>query len=109
MTEVGALSELRQDILTGEWVIFAGNRKKRPYDFIKKSVPKTTGTEGLSVLPGKRAFHHGCRLSGRGKREMEHKGVPEQVPGAIGNVTDEDAGGDGFYTSFRGTVPRGNS
>ena len=36
------LSEMRQDILTGEWVIFAGNRMKRPYDFIKKSVPKTS-------------------------------------------------------------------
>ncbi len=34
------LSELRQDLLTGEWVIFAANRKDRPYDFVKKSIPK---------------------------------------------------------------------
>lgn len=34
------MSELRQDILSGEWVIFAANRSERPYDFVKKSEPK---------------------------------------------------------------------
>lgn len=29
------MSEIRQDIFTGEWVIYATNRKKRPYDFNK--------------------------------------------------------------------------
>ena len=34
------MSELRQDIITGEWVIFASNRRGKPYDFVRKSVPR---------------------------------------------------------------------
>ena len=50
--EVILLSELRQDIFTGEWIIFAGNRMKRPYDFIKKSVPKTFDSSECQFCPG---------------------------------------------------------
>ena len=46
------MSELRQDILTGEWVIFAGNRKSRPYDFIKHSIPKTSDKTDCQFCPG---------------------------------------------------------
>ncbi len=46
------MSELRQDILTGQWVIFAGNRMKRPYDFVKKSIPKTTDSADCQFCPG---------------------------------------------------------
>lgn len=30
------MSEIRQDIITGEWVFFAAERKNRPHDFMKK-------------------------------------------------------------------------
>lgn len=45
------MSELRRDILTGEWVIYATNRRDRPYDFEKKSVPHTNQSECL-FCPG---------------------------------------------------------
>ncbi len=32
-------SQIRQNILTGEWVIFSPSRRKRPMDFIQDSVP----------------------------------------------------------------------
>ncbi|MEA4815409.1 MAG: hypothetical protein VB120_00905 [Lachnospiraceae bacterium] len=47
------MSELRQDILTGEWVVFAENRKKRPHDFIRKTTPKASSADSCSFCPGK--------------------------------------------------------
>ena len=102
MTEVGALSELRQDILTGEWVIFAGNRKKRPYDFIKKSVPKTTGTVDCQFCPGNERFTTDAVYQDGENGKWSIRVFPNKYPAVSGKVTDEDAGGDGFYTSFRG-------
>jgi UDPglucose--hexose-1-phosphate uridylyltransferase len=34
-----SFSELRQDIVTGDWVLIATGRAKRPHDFLKKSHP----------------------------------------------------------------------
>ena len=34
------MSEIRRDLLTGEWVVMADNRMKRPYDFERSRTPK---------------------------------------------------------------------
>ena len=36
------MSEMRQDILTGEWVLYASVRDKRPHDFMKTQYQKRT-------------------------------------------------------------------
>ncbi len=43
---------MRQNRLTGEWVIYAVNRKKRPYDFCKKMEPKESGSECCPFCKG---------------------------------------------------------
>lgn len=42
----GLLSELRQDFVSGDWVLVASGRAKRPQDFVskKKKVPETIST-----------------------------------------------------------------
>ena len=47
------MSELRQDILTGEWVVFAENRNERPHDFVRKTSPKPSSALDCSFCPGK--------------------------------------------------------
>lgn len=46
------MSELRQDILTKEWIFFATDRDKRPYDFSKKSVEKDDTKSTCPFCPG---------------------------------------------------------
>ena len=43
------MSEMRKNKLTGEWIIYAENRKKRPYEFEKKMTKK----QSLSFLQRK--------------------------------------------------------
>lgn len=49
------MSELRQDPVSGEWVFFASNRRRRPYDFtMRKIVPKEPG-KACAFCPGHEA------------------------------------------------------
>ena len=47
------MSQLRRDILTGEWVIFASNRRRKPYHFAMKTTPKKEiGNKDCPFCPG---------------------------------------------------------
>ncbi len=46
------MSELRKNKLTEEWVLYAENRQKRPYEFVKKMDYKQTGKEHCPFCKG---------------------------------------------------------
>lgn len=98
--EVIPLSELRQDILTGEWVIFAGNRMKRPYDFIKKSVPKTFDSRDCQFCPGNEVFTTESVYQNGDDGDWTIRVFPNKYP-AVGDNS-EYVDGEGFYRAERG-------
>ncbi|MBQ4347141.1 MAG: galactose-1-phosphate uridylyltransferase [Firmicutes bacterium] len=49
------MAEIRQDILTGEWIIIADNRMKRPYDFVRSETPREKGHLCM-FCPGNEAY-----------------------------------------------------
>ena len=94
------MSELRQDILTGEWVIFAGNRKKRPYDFIKKSVPKSSDCTDCQFCPGNEHLTTGAVYQDGQDGEWGIRVFPNKYP-AVGQRADA-ADGENFYNAVGG-------
>lgn len=94
------LSELRQDILTGEWVIFAGNRKKRPYDFVKKSVPKTVDSKDCQFCPGNEHFTTNAVYQDGPDGKWKIRVFPNKYPAVSDeyNVVD----GENFYNAVNG-------
>lgn len=44
------MSEMRKNKLTQEWILYAENRQKRPYEFEKKNDKKTNRKQHLSFL-----------------------------------------------------------
>ncbi|MCI8342035.1 MAG: galactose-1-phosphate uridylyltransferase [Firmicutes bacterium] len=50
------MSQIRKDIITGDWVIFASNRRKKPYHFNKKSITtNASSSENCPFCPGHEA------------------------------------------------------
>ena len=94
------MSELRQDILTGEWVIFAGNRKSRPYDFIKHSIPKTSDKTDCQFCPGNEAMTPNAVYQNAADGEWTIRVFPNKYP-AVNNDKSECCDED-FYTSAYG-------
>lgn len=94
------MSELRQDILTGEWVIFAGNRKKRPFDFIKKSVPKTSDASDCQFCPGNEFLTTGAVYQDGSDGNWTIRVFPNKYPA----VDDDESAVDdeGFYNAVNG-------
>lgn len=88
------MSELRQDLLTGEWVIFAANRENRPYDFVKKSEPKKTD-RACSFCPGNEEMTPNAVFQNGNDGEWTVRVFPNMYPAVsyTGEVTD----GEGFY------------
>lgn len=39
-------SELRKDLVSGEWILVARGRRKRPHEFVKQSIAESVGAEG---------------------------------------------------------------
>lgn len=98
--EVILLSELRQDIFTGEWIIFAGNRMKRPYDFIKKSVPKTFDSSECQFCPGNEKLTTEPLYQDGSNGNWTIRVFPNKYP-AVSDKSDE-ADNEGFYRAERG-------
>lgn len=96
------LSELRQDILTGEWVIFAGNRTKRPYDFIKKSVPKTSDKKECQFCPGNEHLTTEPVYQDGDNGEWKIRVFPNKYPAVEKTADEEYPDGEGIYTNFYG-------
>lgn len=47
------MSQLRKDVVSGDWVIFASNRRKKPYQFKKRSItPSDVNSDGCPFCPG---------------------------------------------------------
>ncbi|MEA4972308.1 MAG: galactose-1-phosphate uridylyltransferase [Candidatus Metalachnospira sp.] len=94
------MSELRQDILTGEWVIFAGNRKSRPYDFIKKNVPRSTDNSDCQFCPGNESMTTEPVYQNGKDGEWTIRAFPNKFPAVSPSTTDKE--NDGFYTVIGG-------
>lgn len=91
---------MRQDILTGEWVIFAGNRMKRPYDFIKKSVPKTSDSSDCQFCPGNEKLTTSPVYQDGADGEWSIRVFPNKYPAVSREY--EEADGEGFYKAEAG-------
>ena len=98
--EVILLSEVRQDIFTGEWIIFAGNRMKRPYDFIKKSVPKTFDSSECQFCPGNEKLTTEPLYQDGSNGNWRIRVFPNKYP-AVSDKSDE-ADNEGFYRAESG-------
>ena len=96
------MSEMRQDILTGEWVIFAGNRMKRPYDFIKKSVPKTSDKKECQFCPGNEYLTTAPVYQDGADGQWTIRAFPNKYPAVDSAGDDGCSDGEGLYTSFCG-------
>ena len=96
------MSEMRQDILTGEWVIFAGNRMKRPYDFIKKSVPKTSDKKECQFCPGNEYLTTAPVYQDGIDGQWTIRAFPNKYPAVDSAGDDGCSDGEGLYTSFCG-------
>lgn len=94
------MSELRQDILTGEWVIFAGNRMKRPYDFVKKSVPKTTDSTDCQFCPGNEHLTTEPVYQNGEDGNWTIRAFPNKFPAVSENAGKADD--EGFYSAAPG-------
>ena len=46
------MSELRKNMLTGEWVVYAVERENRPYDFVRSLAPKNQNTDNCPFCGG---------------------------------------------------------
>ncbi|GFI62163.1 galactose-1-phosphate uridylyltransferase [Clostridiales bacterium] len=94
------MSELRQDILTGEWVIFAGNRMKRPYDFVKKSIPKTIDSSNCQFCPGNEHMTTSSIYQDGDDGEWKVRVFLNKYPALSDSVTAVD--GETFYSTDMG-------
>lgn len=94
------MSELRQDILTGEWVIFAGNRKSRPCDFIKKSVAKSTDSSDCQFCPGNESMTTEPVYQNGQDGKWTIRAFPNKFPAVSPSTPDIEK--DGFYTIIGG-------
>lgn len=99
---VMVLSELRQDILTGEWVIFAGNRMKRPYDFIKKSVPKTSDKSECQFCPGNEHLTTKPVYQDGEDGKWSIRAFPNKYPAVDCQENDGGHDGEGLYNALCG-------
>ena len=96
------MSQLRQDILTGEWVIFAGNRMRRPYDFIKKSVPKTADKRECQFCPGNEHLTTEPVYQDGDNGQWSIRAFPNKFPAVDTGDDYMCSDGEGFYTSCCG-------
>ncbi len=99
------LPELRNDPITGRWVIIATDRAKRPSDFIRQPVPP--------AKPGVCPFDYGQRaqtppemLAYRNSGDRDEPGwrvrvVPNKFP-ALGIEGELNRQGDGMYDKMNG-------
>lgn len=94
------MSELRQDILTGEWVIFAGNRKSRPCDFIKKSVPRSNDYSDCQFCPGNESLTTEQVYQNDEDGEWTIRAFPNKFPAVSPSTSDREY--EGFYTVIGG-------
>ena len=94
------MSQIRQNILTGEWVIYAANRNGKPYDFIRKTKPKTVDRK-CPFCPGSEDMTPEAVYS----NEKDGKWTIRVFPNMYPAVDDEraDKNGDEFYTCVMGS------
>lgn len=92
------MPKLRQNIITGDWVVISPERAKRPEDFVvEKHEPKTQSKENCPFCPPKGAAYktkiRGC--------ETEHIYViPNKFPAFVDQDEVIEEGGD-FYSSYK--------
>lgn len=93
------MSVLRQDILTGEWVIFAANRGNRPYHFIKKSIANIDKSN-CQFCPGHEIMTPESILEIKKNDKWSIRVIPNLFPAVSSEA--EMVDGEGFYTAVKG-------
>lgn len=99
------MPELRRDPITGRWVIIAGDRPKRPSDFIRSPI-QPSGTAFCPFCPGHEektppeilAFRQG---GGRNEPGWTLRVVPSKFP-VLGVEGELDRQGDGMFDRMNG-------
>ena len=94
------MSELRQDILTGEWVIFAGNRKSRPCDFIRSKATVNPNHCDCQFCPGNEQMTTAPVYQNGQDGEWTIRAFPNKFPAVSPSTDDKEK--DGFYTVIGG-------
>ncbi|NLK37150.1 MAG: galactose-1-phosphate uridylyltransferase [Epulopiscium sp.] len=89
------MSEMRQNKLTGEWIIYAVNRKKRPYDFSKKMEPKKSSPHDCPFCKGNEDKTTDALYEDRGNGEWSVRVFPNMFPAVDENGKVEEA--SSFY------------
>ncbi len=51
------MPQLRQNVITGEWVVIAPERAKRPHDFVVSATRRSQPTDHCPFCPGSEAFN----------------------------------------------------
>lgn len=93
------MSVIRQDMFTGEWIIYAANRKKRPYDFVKRNVARSDNYKNCPFCSGneektpKAVYQNGT--------DWNIRVFPNMYPAVGGEMESFDT--ENFYHSISGT------
>lgn len=93
------MSEFRQDSLTGEWVAFASERSKRPYDFAKPKLTPKDGTD-CPFCPGHEEVTTSPVFQNGGDKAWTIRAFPNMYPAV--SLDSKEEGGEPFYRSLNG-------
>lgn len=94
------LSELRQNILTREWVLYAENRKKRPYDFVRNVCPRDSHTEECPFCGGNEQRTTEALYQDGENGDWSIRVFPNRFPAVT--EQEEPLKEEGFYTNVVG-------
>lgn len=94
------LSEMRQNKLTGEWVIYAVNRKKRPYDFKNNMEPKELHPKNCPFCKGNEDKTTNSVYEDKGNGEWSIRVFPNMYPAVDENANITEI--EPFYSDVPG-------
>lgn len=94
------MSQIRQNILTGEWVIYAANRNGKPYDFIRKTTPKTVDRK-CPFCPGSEHMTPEAVYTNEKNGKWSIRVFPNMYPAVNDDMADKN--GDDFYVCVKGS------
>lgn len=94
------MSEIRQNILTGEWTIYAANRNGKPYDFIRKIKPREAVDRKCPFCPGNEHMTTEPVYSNGEDGKWNIRVFPNMYPAV--SKEDGELLEDGFYTKLLG-------
>lgn len=94
------MSVIRRDLFTGDWIIFAANRKERPYDFVKKSEPMEKDYSDCPFCLGNEYKTPNVLFQNGKDGNWNIRVFPNMYPAVT--KEEEKAENEGFYESLPG-------